>query len=88
LVTKKALEKRIEKYKEELKKLSPEESREELRKFRKRVKRSQRKLVLVKKNEARLAGIHGKKEAGKKAEAAPEADQKGKEEAAGNKAEK
>lgn len=66
MVTKQKLEKRIEKYKEEITKLGSESKKEDrrgLRTFRKRLKRAQRKLAAVVHNEERVA-VKG--EAGKK----------------------
>ncbi|MBN2288248.1 MAG: hypothetical protein JXQ83_02875 [Candidatus Glassbacteria bacterium] len=59
MVTKQRLKKKIEKYKEELGKLPAEgkdQDRSRLRTFRKRLKRSQRKLAVVLRNEERVSG--------------------------------
>jgi len=65
LVTKQMLKKRIEKYKEEIGKLSAEGAEQDktrLLTFRKRLKRSQRKLAVIVRNEERVSGkTEGKK---------------------------
>jgi len=62
LVTRQKLEKKISKYKEEIAALpaeGAEQDRSSLRTFRKRLKRSQRKLAAVVRNEERVAGKGG-----------------------------
>ena len=59
MVTKQMLKKRIEKYKEEIGKLSAEGAEQDktsLLTFRKRLKRSQRKLAVIVRNEERVSG--------------------------------
>ena len=58
MVTKQMLKKRIEKYKEEIGKLSAEAEQDKtsLLTFRKRLKRSQRKLAVIVRNEERVSG--------------------------------
>ena len=66
MVTKQRLKKRIEKYKEEIGKLSADGAEQDtsgLRTFRKRLKRSQRKLAVIVRNEERVSGkTEGKKQ--------------------------
>ena len=66
MLTKQRLKKKIEKYKEEIGKLSAEEAERDksrLRTFRKRLKRSQRKLAVIVRNEERVSGkTEGKKQ--------------------------
>ena len=62
MVTRQKLEKKISKYKEEIATLSAEgekQDRNRLRTFRKRLKRSQRKLAALVRNEERVAGKSG-----------------------------
>ena len=63
MVTKADLEKKVKKYKEEIKQLAQEKEAggARLRMFRKRIKRTQRKLASFIRNEQRISG-KGKKE--------------------------